>query len=69
MVQLPGGEGRQMVGYSEKAADPIRGTPTEVAEQIRQFADVGAAHVQLVVDPISRESIEWFSAMFDVLDA
>jgi alkanesulfonate monooxygenase SsuD/methylene tetrahydromethanopterin reductase-like flavin-dependent oxidoreductase (luciferase family) len=71
MIQLPGGGGRQMGAYGDAGdapIEPIQGTPTEVAEQIAAFANVGAAHVQLVVDPITRDSIEWFEAMFAVLD-
>ena len=67
-VQLPGGGGRQMGAYGGSPVEPIRGTAGEVAEQIRAFADVGADHVQLVVDPITRDSIEWFEAMFAALD-
>ena len=68
-IQLPGGGGRQMGGYGDSPVEPVRGTPQEVAEQLRAFADVGANHIQLVVDPITRDTIEWFAAMFAALDA
>jgi len=68
-IQLPGGGGRQMGGYGGSPVEPVRGTPAEVAEKLRAFADAGAAHIQLVVDPITRDSIEWFEAMFAELDA
>ena len=68
-VQLPGGGGRQMGGYGDSPAEPVTGTPEEVAEQLRAFAEAGAEHIQLVVDPITRDSIEWFESMFAVLDA
>ena len=68
-IQLPGGGGRQMGGYSGSPVEPVRGSPEEVAEQLRAFADAGADHIQLVVDPITRDSIEWFPAMFAALDA
>ena len=68
-IQLPGGGGRQMGGYGGSPVEPVRGTPAEVAEQLRAFAYAGAAHIQLVVDPITRDSIEWFEAMFAKLDA
>ena len=48
--------------------EPIRGSASEVAEQIGAFAAAGAEHVQLCVDPINRDSIEWFAEMFAVLD-
>lgn len=71
-VELPGGGGRQMGSYGDAGktpVEPIRGNHTEVAEQIRAFADAGASHVQLVVDPITRESIEWFEEMLAILDS
>jgi alkanesulfonate monooxygenase SsuD/methylene tetrahydromethanopterin reductase-like flavin-dependent oxidoreductase (luciferase family) len=67
LVQLPGGEGRQMGAYGG-AVQPLRGSPADIAEQLRAFANAGADHVQLVVDPITRDSIEWFQSMFAVLD-
>ncbi len=65
-VQLPGGRGRQMGGTS--TVEPLRGTPTEVAQQLRLFADAGAAEVQLVVDPITTASIHWLSEVLAELD-
>jgi alkanesulfonate monooxygenase SsuD/methylene tetrahydromethanopterin reductase-like flavin-dependent oxidoreductase (luciferase family) len=67
LVQLEGGLGRQMGDYDDfDTVRPITGTPEELADQLREFEDAGAVHVQLVVDPITRESIEWFA---DVLAA
>ena len=68
-IQLEGGAGRQMGGYGGRPVEPIRGTTQEVADQIRAFADAGADHVQLVLDPITRDTIEWFSEVFAALDA
>lgn len=65
-VQLEGGSGRTM--GNTKTADPLRGTPLELADQLRAFAAAGAAAVQLVVDPITRASIEWLGAMLQELD-
>jgi alkanesulfonate monooxygenase SsuD/methylene tetrahydromethanopterin reductase-like flavin-dependent oxidoreductase (luciferase family) len=53
--------------YGGAPVEPVRGSAVEVAEQIKAFADAGAGHVQLVVDPITRDSIEWFGAMFAAL--
>ena len=69
LIQLDGGVGRRMGAYGGNPVEPLRGTPQEIAHQLRAYADAGAAHVQLVVDPITRDSIEWFAAMFTVLDA
>ncbi len=68
-VQLEGGAGRRMGAYGGTPVEPVRGTSLEVADQVRAFADAGAEHVQLVVDPITRDSIEWFAAMLAALDA
>jgi alkanesulfonate monooxygenase SsuD/methylene tetrahydromethanopterin reductase-like flavin-dependent oxidoreductase (luciferase family) len=68
-VQLEGGVGRRMGEYGTSPVEPVRGTPHEVADLVRAFAEAGAAHVQLVVDPITRDSIEWFADMFAALDA
>jgi probable F420-dependent oxidoreductase len=64
-VQLPGGTGRQMGDYAGgPIVPPITGPAAAIADQLRAFAAAGAAHVQLVVDPITRASIE---ALGDVL--
>lgn len=69
LVQLPGGTGRQMGAYGGTTVEPIRGSAVEVADRIRAFADAGADHVQLVVDPITRDSVEWFTDVFAILDS
>jgi alkanesulfonate monooxygenase SsuD/methylene tetrahydromethanopterin reductase-like flavin-dependent oxidoreductase (luciferase family) len=67
LVQLDGGLGRQMGDYDDfNTVQPLTGTAEELADQLREFEAAGAAHVQLVVDPITRESIEWLA---DVLTA
>ena len=67
-VQLPGGAGRQMGGYGGKPVEPVRGTAADVADHLRLLADAGAEHVQLCVDPITRDSVEWFAEMLTILD-
>lgn len=67
-VQLPGGAGRQMGDYAGRAIEPVRGSAGEIADVIGRFADAGAAHVQLVVDPISRASIERLADVLAELD-
>lgn len=60
LVQLDGGGGRQMGDYGAgEAVEPITGSPAAIAEQLARFGNAGASHVQLVVDPITRSSIEW----------
>ena len=56
-VRLPGGTGR-LTKYDENDVAPLEGSSREIADGIRAFADLGLAEVQLVVDPITVESIE-----------
>lgn len=57
LVQLPGGVGRVMgETYNDRAIRPAR--VSELAEHLHAMVDAGAAHVQLVLDPITVESIE-----------
>lgn len=67
LVQLSGGTGRQMGAYGTRV-EPIRGSVEEIADVLREFAAAGADHVQLVVDPITRDSIEWFAPVLAALD-
>jgi alkanesulfonate monooxygenase SsuD/methylene tetrahydromethanopterin reductase-like flavin-dependent oxidoreductase (luciferase family) len=61
-IQLEGGSGRQMGDYADfDEVQPLRGSQSELADQLREFASAGADHIQLVVDPITRESIEWLA--------
>ncbi len=64
LVQLEGGVGRQMGDYDGLGTvAPLTGSVDELAEQLRAFESAGAAHVQLVVDPITRDSIEWLAGV------
>lgn len=58
-VRLEGGGGRQMGDHSDAVIEPLQGSPLELADQLREFEAAGASHVQLVVDPITRDTIEW----------
>ena len=67
LVQLDDGVGRVMGDYDDfDTVRPLTGSPSGLADQLREFEAAGAAHVQLVVDPITRQSIEWLG---DVLTA
>jgi alkanesulfonate monooxygenase SsuD/methylene tetrahydromethanopterin reductase-like flavin-dependent oxidoreductase (luciferase family) len=67
LVKLDAGTGRQMGDYDDyNTVRPLTGSPDELADQLREFEAAGATHVQLVVDPITRDSIEWLA---DVLIA
>jgi probable F420-dependent oxidoreductase len=67
-VRLPGGTGRIM-GDSKRAGIPaVSGAPDEIADELRAYARLGIAEVQLVVDPITLASIEALVPVLDALD-
>ncbi len=67
-VQLPVGAGRMMGDEHGTNTAAITGKPHEVATHLAAFAAAGASHLQLVVDPITLDSIEWLSDVLDELD-
>jgi len=69
LVRLAGGTGRAAGGEIAKPTPPLTGTPEELARAIRAYADVGISHVQLVLDPITLESIEEAGRILEFLDA
>ena len=68
-VQLPGGAGRTMGDPTMAKVQPLTGSVSELADGLAAFAAAGAAHVQLVVDPITQTAIEWLGEVLTVLDA
>ena len=68
-VRMPGGTGRTM-GDSDAKQDvaPLQGSCDSMAEELRAYAREGIGHVQLVLDPITRESIEGFAPVLGLLD-
>ena len=68
-VQLPGGGGR-LTAYDDDAAaiQPVQGSAADIAARIREYAALGLAEVQLVVDPITIESIRALAPVLAELD-
>src|SRR5436190_1717878 len=67
-VQIAGGAGRVQGESGKRAVEPVTGSAAEIAETLRAFAREGIAHVQLVVDPITTESIRALAAVLRELD-
>jgi probable F420-dependent oxidoreductase len=67
-VQMPEGRGRVDGSYARSPVEPMTGSPAEMAEVLRAFAREGVAHVQLVVDPITTESIRGLAPVLAELD-
>lgn len=68
-LQVPGGAGRTMGDPTMATKQPLSGSAGELASQLAAFAAAGAAHLQLVVDPITEPAIEWLGEVLAVLDA
>jgi alkanesulfonate monooxygenase SsuD/methylene tetrahydromethanopterin reductase-like flavin-dependent oxidoreductase (luciferase family) len=68
-VRMPGGTGRTM-GDSDAKQDvaPLQGSPDSMAAELKAYAREGIGHVQLVLDPITRDSIEGFAPVLALLD-
>jgi hypothetical protein len=47
---------------------PVQGSATDIAGHLKAMADAGASHLQLVLDPITQESIELLAEALDALD-
>lgn len=67
LVGLPGGSGR-VTKYDETTVAPLAGSTAEIAAGLRAYADLGLAEVQLVVDPITEESIRALAPVLVELD-
>jgi len=68
-VRVPGGIGRTMGDPTMAAIQPVSGSVAQVADRLGEFAATGAAHLQLVVDPITQAAIEWLGEVLAQLDA
>jgi alkanesulfonate monooxygenase SsuD/methylene tetrahydromethanopterin reductase-like flavin-dependent oxidoreductase (luciferase family) len=68
-VRLPGGQGRIQGSYATAAPPPLDGDAEDMAEVLRAYAREGIGHVQLVMDPIDRASIEAFAPVLGRLEA
>jgi alkanesulfonate monooxygenase SsuD/methylene tetrahydromethanopterin reductase-like flavin-dependent oxidoreductase (luciferase family) len=60
LVTLPTGEGRLMGETYD--ADVGTVTPDDLGDHVRGLAEAGASHLQLVLDPITEETIETVGA-------
>jgi probable F420-dependent oxidoreductase len=68
LVRLPGGAGRLQGDPAQGRLPPVRGEPGPLAEALRAYASEGISHVQLVLDPITLESIRAVAPALAILD-
>ena len=57
LVRMAGGAGRVMGDTSSAAIPALEGSSSQIADALRAYAELGLAEVQLVVDPITIDSI------------
>jgi alkanesulfonate monooxygenase SsuD/methylene tetrahydromethanopterin reductase-like flavin-dependent oxidoreductase (luciferase family) len=67
LVAFPGALGRGSA-VSEETFAPIAGDPATLGPALRAFADAGVGHVQLVLDPITLDSIAALEPTLSALD-
>jgi alkanesulfonate monooxygenase SsuD/methylene tetrahydromethanopterin reductase-like flavin-dependent oxidoreductase (luciferase family) len=68
-VAFPGALGRSLGDSARPDVAPIPSDPATVAATLRAFAAEGVAHVQLVLDPITAETIAALAPTLALLDA
>ncbi|HEX2765677.1 MAG TPA: LLM class flavin-dependent oxidoreductase [Candidatus Limnocylindria bacterium] len=69
LIGFSGAVGRPAGDESVLESTPIPGDdPDALAATLRAFADAGVGHIQLVLDPITVESIAALEPMLDTLD-
>lgn len=68
-VQFPGGTGRVMgdSGYAASVV-PVHGEPAAIAEHLHAMAEAGAVHLQLVLDPITVDTVREAGRAVALLD-
>lgn len=68
-IRMPGGTGRSSGDPAMASIPPIPGEPEILAAELRALAAIGIGHVQLVLDPITIESIGQLAPTLAILDA
>ncbi|MDH4143292.1 MAG: LLM class flavin-dependent oxidoreductase [Chloroflexota bacterium] len=68
LVRLAGGHGRIEGSGLSETIRPLEGSPQTQADVLRAYAREGIDHVQLVMDPITLESVAAFAPVLDLLD-
>ena len=66
LVTLPGGKGRLMGETYDATVTTV--TPDGLCDHVRGLADAGAKHLQLVLDPVTVDSVDTIGAALADLD-
>jgi alkanesulfonate monooxygenase SsuD/methylene tetrahydromethanopterin reductase-like flavin-dependent oxidoreductase (luciferase family) len=62
-IHLPGSDGAH-----DPRSTPLSGTPEQIAETLRAFAEAGVDHLQIVLSPNTSAAIEQFAPVIELLD-
>lgn len=57
-----------LIGTSDWARGALRGTPAELAEQLRAFARAGLDHLELGISPPTPGAVEEIGRVLELLD-
>jgi alkanesulfonate monooxygenase SsuD/methylene tetrahydromethanopterin reductase-like flavin-dependent oxidoreductase (luciferase family) len=68
LVAMPGSTGRPQGSHDRDPVAPMPGEPDVLAPALRSFAEMGVGHVQLVLDPITADSIRALAPTLAALD-
>jgi alkanesulfonate monooxygenase SsuD/methylene tetrahydromethanopterin reductase-like flavin-dependent oxidoreductase (luciferase family) len=68
LVRLPGGLGRIDGSGHASRIPPLAGDPAAIADGLRAYAGEGIEHVQIVMDPITVDSVRAFAPVLADLD-
>ena len=69
LVALPGATGRMAGDAEKRSVIPISGEPEVLANTLTDYAKQGVAHVQLVLDPITADSVEQIAPVLALMRA
>ena len=67
LIRLPGGRGRRQGDRAGAGTPPLEGSTEEIAERLAAYSALGVRHLQLVLDPIDRRSIEALAPALELL--
>jgi alkanesulfonate monooxygenase SsuD/methylene tetrahydromethanopterin reductase-like flavin-dependent oxidoreductase (luciferase family) len=65
MIDFQGESGRK---GSDGETPPLSGTPEEIAQELRKYAELGISHIQILPDPNMVQSIQAFAPVLELLD-
>lgn len=67
LCQFEGGGGRIMGGDVPEGIEPVHGPPERMAESLAAFGAAGADHLQLVLDPITEDTVAALAPVLAIL--